>query len=74
MSDAIKKAMGALSEAMRNDPEYAWGWQCNIAMAAHDEGLDRPAANRAAARFIRNAFDVDTTTCQHYADTQIDDR
>lgn len=55
-----KEAMDHLRAALQSDPDYAWGWHCNIAMAAFDEGLDRGAANRAAARFMKNCFGVDT--------------
>jgi hypothetical protein len=44
--------MKVVSEAMLSDPEYAWSWHCNIAMAAFDEGLDHFRANKAAARFL----------------------
>jgi hypothetical protein len=54
-------ALERLSRAMKSDPEYAWGWHCNIASAAMDEGLDHAAANRAAARFMHAAFGVDTS-------------
>lgn len=64
-----KAAMGALKKALRADPEYAWSWHCNIAMAALDEGLEHKKANQAAARFMRNAFDIDTTKNEHYAQT-----
>lgn len=57
-------------EAMKDDIEYAWGWHCNIAVSAMDEGLDHSASNRAAARFMKNAFDIDTTKCEHFNDTQ----
>ena len=50
----------ALAHRIRSDEGYAWGWHCNIAMASVDEGMDRDAANRAAARFMRH-FGVDTS-------------
>jgi len=39
-------------QAMQYDPEYAWGWHCNIAMAFVDAGGDRYTANQGAARFL----------------------
>ena len=51
-------AVAALSKAFKNDPDYAWSWHCNIAMAAKDEGMKHKAANRAAARFMYNAFGI----------------
>ena len=51
-------AMKSLSDAMREDPDYAWSWHCNLACCAMDEGLDREAANRAAERFMALAFNI----------------
>ena len=51
-------AMQALSEAMLEDPDYAWSWHCNLACCAMDEGLDHEAANRAAERFMALAFNI----------------
>ncbi len=53
-------AVERLSRAFRWDPDYAQGWHANIACAAMDEGLDPAAANRAASRFMKAAFGVDT--------------
>ena len=66
----IKEAMDFLKGQMKLDPEYAWGWLCNIAMPAYDEGLAKPKANLAAARFMKLAFDVDMTKHEHFSDTQ----
>ena len=54
-------ALQTLSFHMRIDPELAWGWHCNVAIASQDEGMSHEAANRAAARFMKMAFDVDTS-------------
>lgn len=43
------------------DEEYAWAWHCNIAMAFQDEGGGHEQSNRAAARFMQTAFDIDVT-------------
>lgn len=70
-----KEAMDHLRGALQSDPEYAWGWHCNIAMAAFDEGLDRDAANRAAARFMKNCFGVDSgwrTETDEWPDVVVD--
>jgi hypothetical protein len=66
----VKDIMDLLTVAIKDDPDYAWGWQCNIAMASFDEGLNKPAANRAAARFMRNCFGVDMTKHEHFEETQ----
>ena len=54
------QAMAHLSAAMNDDPAYAWSWHCTIACCAMDEGLAHEAADKAAARFMRLAFDVNT--------------
>jgi hypothetical protein len=56
------RAFGDLRAAIQADPGYAWSWHCNVACSAMDEGLDHPAANRAAARFMFVCFGVDTST------------
>jgi hypothetical protein len=50
--DALKKELHA-------DQEYAWTWQCNIAMAAYDQGIDRDKANNIARLFMQRSFGVD---------------
>jgi hypothetical protein len=55
------ETMNIIKSAMRDDPHYAWTWHCNVAVSMMDEGAPHDAANAAAARFMRLAFDVDTT-------------
>jgi hypothetical protein len=55
------EALNIIKSAMRDDPGYAWSWHCNVAVSMMDEGAPHDAANAAAARFMRLAFDVDTT-------------
>jgi hypothetical protein len=55
----ITDAFNRLKKALNDDPDYAWSWHCNIAVAYQDEGGTHQAANRAAARFMRNCFDAD---------------
>ena len=62
--------MLALREEFEKDPAYAWSWHCNIAMAMYDEFPDsfwvpdrseqHKICNKAAARFMKLAFDVET--------------
>lgn len=52
-------AMKSLSAAMKEDPEYAWGWQSNLAMMAVDAGASHGSANQRAADFMQRVFDVD---------------
>ena len=61
MSESIKNCMDILSKAMKEDYEYAWGWHYNIAMSFYDEGANHEQANKAASRFMKIAFDIDTT-------------
>lgn len=68
--NAVSIAMDWLKESMKNDEMYAWSWHCNIAMAAYDEGMEHKAANKAAARFMKLAFDFDVTTMKEYKDIQ----
>lgn len=62
----VTDAMNTLREALHNDPEYAWSWHCNLAMASIDEGMDWNSAQFAAARFMRICFGVDTTKNDHF--------
>ncbi len=67
--------IAALIDAMKADPEYAWAWHCNIAMAAHDAGATPHAAcNRGAALFLSLLSDgaVDTTLHPTYEQTHAD--
>ena len=57
----VKKAMDILRKAMKKDPAYAYGWHCNIARMMQDAGASHEIANDGAARFMKLAFDVDTT-------------
>ena len=60
MDITIQDAINRLSGAMEEDPEYAWGWHCNIAVMMQDAGADYATANEGAARFMKLAFGVDT--------------
>jgi hypothetical protein len=60
-SVSIQAALGAIKAAMQKDYDYAWSWHCVMACAAQDEGLNHEAGNRAAARLMRMAFDIDTS-------------
>ena len=52
-AEAVPAAMKVVLEAMRSDPDYAWSWHCNVAMAFVDAGGDHYTANQGAARFMR---------------------
>jgi len=58
---SIEQAMTAITNALKDDKSYAWGWHCDLAMAAYDNGVENKAANIAAAMFMANCFGVDTS-------------
>jgi hypothetical protein len=62
------KNMDRIAEAIQANPDYAWSWHCNIAMASVDEGMEHKAANRAAARFMYMCFGCDTSKLSFYKD------
>ena len=68
----VPESMATVSNAIRNDPSYAWSWHCNIAMAAVDEGVDHMAANKLAARFLMILTGVDTTKNPHFPKESVD--
>ena len=70
-----------LKLALQKDLDYAWTWHCNLAMAFYDSWNNetRPAdihrkANEAAARFMKQAFDVDVKQCKQYQDIAADSK
>ena len=71
MKITVKQAMEVLTEAVRQDPDYAWTWQANLAASAFDEGMEIDAANRAAARFMKLLFKVDMTKHKLFVNTQV---
>lgn len=50
---------GRMWTRIKNDPEYAWSWHCNIAMALHDDGIEHRQANEHAARVMHALFGVE---------------
>lgn len=57
-----------LRRALHKDYGFAWAWHCNVAMSFYDEmprawpaAYKHEMANKAAARFMNIAFDVDTS-------------
>lgn len=64
---AIEDAFHVLQKAMRDDPEYAWAWHCNIAMPIMDSSsLGHELANISAASLMRHLFDIDTTALPQF--------
>lgn len=76
MTDEQKIAhpFSLLKEAIHADPEYAWGWHCNLAMPVFDTCFDKrltssanhERANQAAALMMRQLFDYDITKHPRY--------
>jgi hypothetical protein len=62
----VPQAMAVVREALQADPDYAWTWHCNVAMASQDEGLDHYRANKAAARFMVLLSGVDTSKSEYF--------
>jgi hypothetical protein len=67
-SSKIERAMNTLSEAFKNDPDYAHSWHCNIACMAMDAGASHEVANEGASRFMKLAFGVETNEGVCYND------
>jgi hypothetical protein len=55
----VPAAIKTVVKAMQADPDYAWGWHCNIAMAFVDAGGDHYTGNQGAARFMKMLADVE---------------
>ena len=58
--------MEELTRKLVDDEGYAWSWHCNIAMAFQDEGGSHESSNKAAARFMQNAFGIDLRGTELY--------
>jgi hypothetical protein len=59
VQEPVPAAIKTVVEAMQADPDYAWGWHCNIAMAFVDAGGDHYTGNQGAARFMKMLADVE---------------
>lgn len=58
----VPMALDIMRAAFAEDPHFAWTWHCNVACAVMDEGAPQDSANAAAARFMKAAFGVDTSS------------
>lgn len=62
-----KHPFEALSEQIHADPEYAWGWLCNLAVPIMDAAnVSHVAANQAAALIMAQMFGYDITTHERF--------
>ena len=56
-----------LQALIHSDSEYAWAWQCNLAMPLMDAtGVSQAKANEAAALIRRQVFNYDSTHHERY--------
>ena len=72
MTTEIEQAVNTLKQALKDDPDYAYSWHCNIAMMCYDSirdhtepcvdihALAHKIGNDAATRFMSIAFDAKT--------------
>ena len=56
----VLQAMDTLKTNMKEDPEFAWSWHCNIAVQFQDAGVSHAISNDGASRFMKLCFGVDT--------------
>jgi len=67
MKTELERAFKTLKQALKDDPDYAHSWHCNLAMAFYDsmDDIEHPKnhkiANEGAQRFMKNCFDVETS-------------
>lgn len=62
----VAEAWAGLEAAMQ-DPDYAWGWHCNLAMPIMDAtGITHEQANMAAAHLMQHLWKCDITTHPNY--------
>ena len=67
-ADALAEhPFAAIKRLIHDDPDYAWSWQCNLAVPIMDAAMVSHAdANRAAALIMAQMFDCDITLHPHY--------
>jgi len=72
---SVPDAFNVLKNALKADPDYAWGWHCNIAMAQYDamsaagytdHDAKHKTSNNGAARFMSLCFEVDITKHKNF--------
>lgn len=56
---SIAYAMERLRRSMQDDHDYANGWYCNLATVIEMQGVDQDTARKAAAAFLKLAFEID---------------
>ena len=62
-----KSIFDPLHNMINADPDYAWGWHCNLAMPIMDElNCSHYEANQAAARIMQHMFQIDMTKHEEF--------
>lgn len=62
----VAHSFNVVKNAMKASHGYAWAWHCNVTMSMVDEGVSHEIANRGASRFMKLAFDVDTSKFEEF--------
>lgn len=66
-SNSVKKAWEVLKKEISNDPDFAWGVHCNIAMPICDSiNVNHEQGNLAAARLMEHLFNHDITKHEYF--------
>ncbi len=66
-TDPAPHAMQLLTTALKDDPDYAWSWHCNLAMPIMDGArVSHRVANETAARLMQHLFGIDTAKHLNY--------
>lgn len=66
-SNSVKKAWEVLKKEINNDPDFAWGVHCNIAMPICDSiNVNHEQGNLAAARLMEHLFNHDITKHEYF--------
>lgn len=63
---ALPDAMDEIRRMLRDDSGYAWGWHCNLAMAAQDAGATKTVADESSARFLQLLAGIDIREFPHF--------
>lgn len=68
--DEPKDSIDTLIKHLKSDDDLAWSWHCNIAMPVFDTFYSElpKLSNDAAARVMRNLFDVDIKKTKYWKD------
>lgn len=66
VSNRVQSAFFTIRDAVNEDDEYAWSWHCSIAVSVMDAGGNHKDANKAAARFMLQAFGKKAEEMEYY--------